>query len=136
MATVTLKLITPSGAPVDLALDTGDDGKIVAELLDRTDKLASALLERGYAFADAAPAGPSVAELTAGPTFCGYACSPGVNAAGFPTWILADGQQAQRREKQGDVWYSVKLPDGQYERKLHFRAGEQVPAVAGLAVAQ
>ena len=48
-----------------------------------------------------------------------------VDANGLPTWIIVDGKQAQRREKQGDVWYSVKLIDGSYERVL------RIPKVVG-----
>ena len=61
-----------------------------------------------------------------------YAAQPTVNDNGQPTWLIVDGKQAQRREKQGDVWYSVKLIDGSYEQVLRIPKGEQAPPVRGL----
>ena len=72
-------------------------------------------------------------ELAAGPTFAGYPCSPTVSENGLPTWLIVDGKQAQRREKQGDVWYSVKLQDGSYEQVLRIPKGETAPPVMGLS---
>ena len=82
--------------------------------------------------AESSASTPGAAELAAGPSFAGYPCSPTVDDAGLPTWIIVDGKQAQRREKQGDVWYSIKLQDGSYERILTIPKGEQAPAVVGL----
>lgn len=131
MATVTLKLMTPNGHPMDLAVSPEDDGEQVKALLERSAKLADWFAGKGWGFADAQPALPGPRELAAGPTFCGYPCSPTTNEAGFPTFIIADGHQASRREKQGDVWYSYK--DGeQYHQVLRVPKGEEVPPVVGL----
>jgi len=131
MATVTLKLITPHGYPIDLNLSPEDDSTTVKTLLERTDKLADYLAGKGWGFADAAPVGPSAKELAAGPTFAGYPCSVTVDDAGLPTWIMVNGHQAQRREKQGDTWWSYK--DGEtYVQALRIPKGEQAPPVVGL----
>ena len=50
---------------------------------------------------------------------------------GLPTWIIVNGKQAQRREKQGDVWYSAKLSDGTYEQVLRIPKGERPPRLRG-----
>jgi hypothetical protein len=131
MATVTLKLTTPSGHPIDLTVSPEDDGATVKSLLERTNTLADYLASKGWGFADALPAGPSVRELAAGPLFAGYPCSPTTDDAGLPTWIMVNGKQAQRREKQGDVWYSYR--DGEeYVQALRIPKGEQAPPVVGL----
>ena len=44
-----------------------------------------------------------------------------------------DGKQAQRREKQGDIWYSVHLADGAYVQVLRIPKGERVPEINGAA---
>lgn len=131
MATVTLKLTTPDGYPIDLHLSPEDNGDEVKKLLERTNALAGFLADRGWGFADAAPAGPSLRELTSGPTFAGYPCSPTVDDRGLPTWILVAGKQAHRREKQGDAWYSYKDGD-EYVQALRIPKGEKPPAVVGL----
>lgn len=128
----TLKLIGPGGAPIDLHLSPEDKGEDIKILLERVGTLTTWMQGNGWAFADAHPTGPSVKELTAGPTFAGYPCSPTVNEAGLPTWVISGGQQAHRREKQGDVWYSTKQPDGTYEQVIRIPKGEQAPAVLGL----
>lgn len=130
MATVTLKLTTPQGHPIDLSLSPEDDGQAVQELLDRTARLSDWLERKGWGFAEAQPALPGVAELAAGPTFCGYPCSPTTDDDGFPTFIIADGHQAQRREKQGDRWYSYRLGE-EYVQVLRIPKGEQAPPVVG-----
>ena len=66
------------------------------------------------------------------PTFAGYPCSPTVDERGLPTWIIVEGKQAQRREKQGDVWYSLRLVDGTYAQVLRIPKGEKPPEVKGL----
>ena len=132
MPNVTLKLVSPSGAPLELSIAPGDETTAVVELLERADKAAAYLSGKGWGFADTAPTGPSAKELAAGPTFAGYPCSPTVNDAGIPTWILVNGQQAQRREKQGDVWFSAKVGEGQYETVLRIPKGEKPPTVVGL----
>ena len=43
-----------------------------------------------------------------------------------------EGKQAQRREKQGDAWYSVRQADGSYAQVLRIPKGEKAPEVKGL----
>lgn len=128
----TIELISPSGVPVTLEVSKDDDREMIIATLERADKIGQYFAGKGWAFAGAPVAGPSAAELDRGPTFCGYPCSPTVDDRGLPTWIIAEGRQASRHEKQGDVWYSIKLADGQYEQVLRIPKGEQPPAVRGL----
>ena len=104
----------------------------IKTLLNRADAIGQHYHVLGWEFAEAAATRPGAAELAAGPTFAGYACSPTVDAAGLPTWLIVDGKQAQRREKQGDVWYSVRLQDGTYDQVLRIPKGETAPPVMGL----
>ena len=131
MATITLKLSTPQGYPMDLTLDPTTDGDEVKALLEKADKLTGWLVNRGWGFADAQPALPGMKELTSGPTFCGYPCSPTVDDAGLPTWILVGDRQAMRRNKQSDYWYSYKGEDGGYVRVLMIPKGEKIPEIIG-----
>ena len=62
----------------------------------------------------------------------GYPCSPTVDERGLPTWIIVGGKQAQRREKQGDAWYSVRLADGTYAQVLRIPKGEKPAEFKGL----
>jgi hypothetical protein len=78
------------------------------------------------------PSRPGATQLASGPTFAGYPCSPTVSENGLPTWLIVDGKQAQRREKQGDVWYSVKCQDGSYDQVLRIPKGETAPPVMGV----
>lgn len=135
MATVTLHLTTPAGDPLDLTVSPEDKGTDVQQLLERTEALAGWFKARGWHFADAQPTLPSVRELTSGPSFCGYPCSPTVDDAGFPTWILVGDRQAMRRDKQGDHWYSCKNGDGTFTQVLRIPKGEKVPPVVGLPTA-
>lgn len=132
MATITLKLTTPQGYPIDLAVSPDDDGQAVQEMLERSEKLAGWLADRGWGFAEAQPAGPSVKEIAAGPMFCGYPCSPTVDDRGLPTWVMVEGRQAQRREKQGDTWWSYRDDNGEYVQVLRIPKGEEAPPVVGL----
>ncbi len=129
----TLSLIAPSGVPCALEVEPGDDQATILEVIARADKLGGWLLAHGWTTAHAEAAGPSAGELAQGPTFAGYPCSPTVDAAGLPTWIIVDGKQAQRREKQGDVWYSIKAGDDNYVQVLRIPKGEKAPEVRGLA---
>ena len=43
-----------------------------------------------------------------------------------------EGKQAPRREKQGDVWYSVKQADSAYAQVLRIPRGEKLPETKGL----
>ncbi len=135
MATITLKLTTPQGYPMDLTLDPTTDGEEVKALLEKADVLSGWLSRKGWGFADAKPALPGLKELTSGPSFCGYPCSPTVDDAGFPTWILVGDRQAMRRDKQGDHWYSCKNGDGTFTQVLRIPKGEKVPPVVGLPTA-
>ena len=55
------------------------------------------------------PAVSEAAGTRAYPTFCGLACAWTVDGAGFPGYVVtADGEIADKHERQGDVWYSVK----------------------------
>lgn len=128
----TLKLIGPGGAPIDLHLSPEDKGEDIKILLERVGTLTTWMQGNGWAFADAHPTGPSVKELTAGPTFAGYPCSPTTDDAGLPTWIIVNGRQAARREKQGDTWYSYRDDSGEYIQALRIPKGEKAPAVLGL----
>ncbi len=80
----------------------------------------------------AAPAS-AVAGPGGHPTFCGLACAWTVDAAGFPGYVVtADGEIADKHERQGDVWYSVKDEQaaGGYRRVLTIKAGETLPDAA------
>lgn len=135
MCNVTLRLISPSGVPVTLEVASGDATEIITETMERADKIGAWFLSHGWgaAHADATASGPSAGELASGPTFAGYPCSPTVDAAGLPTWIIFEGKQAQRREKQGDVWYSVRAGEGDgYVQVLRIPKGEKAPAVVGI----
>lgn len=132
MCKVTIDLVSPSGVPVTLEVDKADDHQTIIELLDRADRIGAYFNQRGWSFAHLEATGPSAAELAQGPTFAGYPCSPTVDERGLPTWLIVDGKQAQRREKQGDTWYSVRLADGAYAQVLRIPKGERVPEVQGL----
>lgn len=129
----TIELISPSGVPITLTVSKDDDHAEIIATLERAEKIGSYFAGRGWGFASALPAaGPSAQELDRGPTFCGYPCSPTLDDRGLPTWIVVDGAQAMRHEKQGDVWYSIKRPEGTYEQVLRIPKGEAAPAVKGL----
>jgi hypothetical protein len=133
MTTATVHLISPAGVPITLAISPDDDKDTIIALVERADKLGGWLLAHGWATAHAEAAGPSARELDGGPTFAGFPCSPMVNEAGLPVWILYNGQQAMRREKQGDTWYSVRGAGGDgYIQVLRIPKGEIAPAVRGL----
>ncbi len=138
MATVTLNLKTPKGYPLNLTVAPEDNGKDVQALLERAVVLADWFVGQGWAFAEAGLAalgGEQRALTGGGPSFCGYPCSPTVNAAGLPSWIIVDGKQADRHEKQGDTWWSLgEGPKGErkYRQVLRIAKGEIVPPVVGL----
>lgn len=128
----TINLIAPSGAPVTLEITKEETQEDILATITRADKVAGWCLAHGWSTAHAEPAGPSAGELAQGPTFAGYPCSPTVDAAGLPTWIIVDGRQAARRSKQGDTWYSAKVGEGQYVQVLRIPKGETAPAVQGI----
>ncbi len=132
MCKATIELVSPNGVPVTLEVGKDDDQRTIIEVLERAEKIGIYFGGKGWTFAHTEPVGPSAVELAQGPTFAGYPCSPTVDERGLPTWIIIDGKQAQRREKQGDVWYSVHLTDGTYAQALRIPKGEKPPAVKGL----
>jgi hypothetical protein len=132
MPTTTINLISPHGTPVTLTIEPDADNDEITALLDRADAIGQHYAAHGWALAEAQPGTPGPDELDAGPIFAGYPCSPTIDDNGLPTWIIVDDRQAQRRAKQGDVWYSVKLIHGNYERVLRIHKGEQAPPVRGL----
>ena len=132
MCKATIDLVSPGGVPVTLEVEKDDDQRTIIEILDRAEKIGLYFGGQGWAFAHLEPVGPSATELAQGPTFAGYPCSPTVDERGLPTWIIVEGKQAQRREKQGDAWYSVRLADGTYAQVLRIPKGEKPPEVKGL----
>lgn len=127
MNSVTIKLISPSGVMMDLAIPAKEEDKGIIALLDRAEDTAKAIVNRGdWHLAEAKAMGPSVAELDSVPRFGGYECSPTVGDNGFPTYIIANGKRADRREKQGDVWYSYPDDSGAYVQVLRIPKGEKV----------
>ena len=132
MTTATVHLISPAGVPVTLAIAPDDDKEAIIALIDRADKVAGWCIAHGWSTSHSEAAGPSAGELAQGPTFAGYPCSPTVDAQGLPTWIIFEGKQAQRREKQGDVWYSVRGEGDGYVQVLRIPKGEKAPEVRGL----
>lgn len=135
MATATINVETPSGFLVQLVLTPDDESKRVVEFVERVEKFTTFLAGRSWQPVEPnAPmheAAPSAGELAGGPSFCGYPCSPTVDERGLPSWIIADGRQAHRHDKQGDSWYSYR--DGEmYVQVLRIPKGERAPAVVGV----
>lgn len=119
----------PTECPVTLEVSHDDDHQTIVDILQCGQM--GVYFNSRPAFARQEPTGPSAGELAQGPTFAGYPCSPTVDDHGLPTWIIFDGKQAQRREKQGDVWYSVRVADGSYAQVLRIPKGEKPPEVKG-----
>lgn len=132
MSIATIEMVSPSGFPITLTVSKDDAREDIIATLERADAVASYFASKGWGFAAQPAALPSAAELDQGPTFCGFRCSSTVDDQGLPSWIVASDQQAVRRSKQGDTWYSIKLPDGTYEQVLRIPKGEKVPAVKGI----
>lgn len=128
----TIELISPNGVPVNLEVTEDMDRELTFKLLEKADNVGRYFAGKGWAFAGTPAQAPTASELDKGPTFCGYPCSPTTDDRGIPSWILVDGRQAHRREKQGDTWFSLKTADGTYEQVLRIPKGEKVPAVKGL----
>ena len=127
MCQATLDLISPNGVPVTLHVTDADDQQTILATIDRAEKIGLYFAERGWSFTANATPNPNIPSARQGPTFAGYPCSPTVDERGFPTWIVVDGKQALRREKQGDVWYSVRVADGEYAQVLRIPKGERLP---------
>jgi hypothetical protein len=127
----TIDLISPSGVPVTLEVTKDSDRDEIVATLEQADKIGAYFASKGWAFASQAATMPSAGELAKGPTFCGYPCSPTVDDRGLPSWIVVDGKQAMRHDKQGDSWYSLKVGDT-FQQVLRIPKGEKVPPVKGL----
>ena len=132
MCKATIDLISPNGVPVTLEVSTEDEPQSILGTLERAEKIGVYFSLPGWAFAHGETVGPSARELAQGPTFAGYPCSATTDERGLPTWIIVEGKQAQRREKQGDAWYSVRQADGSYAQVLRIPKGEKAPEVKGL----
>ena len=132
MCKATIELISPNGVPVTLEVSAEDEPQAIVGTLERAEKIGVYFGSRGWTYAHAETMAPSASELAQGPTFAGYPCSPTVDERGLPTWIIVEGRQAQRREKQGDAWYSLRQADGSYAQVLRIPKGEKLPEVKGL----
>ena len=65
------------------------------------------------------------------PTFQGYLCSWTKDARGFPSYIVTpDGEIADKRTSQDDVWYSTKTGEEFGPHLAKVRAGETLPPEA------
>ena len=65
------------------------------------------------------------------PTFYGYPCSWTQDARGFPSYIVTpDGEIADKRTSNDDVWYSTKTGDDFGPHLAKVRAGETLPPEA------
>jgi hypothetical protein len=132
MCTATIDLVSPGGVPMTLHVNADDDPQTIIDTLDRVEKIGAFCAQRGWSFASPGLTHNNVTKAPNGPTFAGYPCSPTTDERGLPTWIIVEGKQAQRREKQGDVWYSVKQADGNYVQVLRIPKGEKMPETQGL----
>ena len=137
MPNVTITTETPAGFVAQFTLEPGYDRDQVRQLVEGVEKFTQYLAGRGWVPADTSTViqqgtPPSAAELSSGPMFCGYPCSPTVDDRGLPSWIIAEGRQVTRHEKQGDTWYSYRDPSGVYVQVLRIPTGEKAPAVTGL----
>ena len=132
MCKATIEMVSPQGIPVTLEVTNDDDQETIRKTLERAEKIGVYFGGKGWTFARQETTGPSATELEQGPTFAGYPCSPTIDERGLPTWIIVGEKQAQRREKQGDVWYSLRLADGSYDQVLRIPKGEKPPTVKGL----
>ena len=132
----TIETETPTGFVVRFTLEAGYDREAVKALVEGVEKFTQWLAGRDWTAPDTSTvvqaSMPSAAEIASGPMFCGYPCSPTVDSQGLPSWIIADGRQATRHEKQGDVWYSYRGDNETYVQVLRIPKGEKAPAVAGV----
>ncbi len=141
MATVTLRLMTPKGYPLDLQVAPEDNGKDVQALLERATVLADWFVGQGWAFAEAQPALTEQKALTAGgmANFGGFPCSPILDADGFPTWVMDGDKRAILHKKNGDNWYSYGVAFDAAGKTtkwakacLTIKAGQTKPPIGGL----
>lgn len=130
-ATATLQLVTPAGYPAALTVSAATLPEELAALLVIADLAAQQAQAAGWTPpAEDDPEPATTATHGSEPTFCGYVCSRTFEpASGQPAWIIVDGHQAHRREKQGDTWYSYQGEPGTYTRALVIRKGEVAPGI-------
>lgn len=132
----TIETETPTGFVVRFQLEAGYDREAVKQLVEGVEKFTQWLASRSWTAPETSTvvqaSVPSAAEVASGPMFCGYPCSPTVDSQGLPSWIIADGRQATRHEKQGDVWYSYRGDNETYIQVLRIPKGEKAPAVTGV----
>jgi len=132
----TIETETPTGFVVRFQLEAGYDREAVKALVEGVEKFTQYLAGRSWTAPDTSTvvqaSVPSAAEVASGPMFCGYPCSPTFDDRGLPSWIIADGRQATRHEKQGDVWYSYRGDNETYIQVLRIPKGEKAPAVTGV----
>lgn len=131
----TIETETPTGFVVRFQLEAGYDREAVKQLVEGVEKFTQYLAGRSWTAPETSTivqtSVPSAAEVAGGPMFCGYPCSPTFDDRGLPSWIIADGRQATRHEKQGDVWYSYRGDNETYIQVLRIPKGEKAPAVTG-----
>ncbi len=142
MATVTLRVMTPKGYLMDVEIDPETKGADIEALLEKAEKLAHWFVGRGWGFADAQPGqaalagGQKALAAAAGPSFCGYPCSPILDAEGFPAWVMDGEKRAILHKKNGDNWYSCDRGEKKWSKAcLAIKAGQTKPPVMGLPVA-
>lgn len=132
----TIETETPTGFVVRFQLEPGYDREAVKQLVEGVEKFTQYLAGRSWTAPETSTvvqtSVPSAAEIASGPMFCGYPCSPTFDDRGLPSWIIADGRQATRHEKQGDVWYSYRGDNETYIQVLRIPKGEKAPAVTGV----
>lgn len=65
------------------------------------------------------------------PRFCGYFASWTTDDRGYPDYLITEhGVIASRHEKQGDVWWSVKIGDDVFQQIVKIEKGSQIPEIA------
>ena len=131
-ASATLELVTPNGYPATITITAATPEEEIDQLLSAAANAAEIAASAGWAApaAELEPAPAATATAGAEPLFCGHVCSRTYDpASGLPAWILVDGHQAHRHEKQGDQWYSYRNEAGEYARVLTIKRGEAVPGI-------
>lgn len=131
-ASATLAMITPNGYPAEITITAATPEEEIDQLLAAAANAAEIAAGAGWLppAAELEPALAATATAGAEPTFCGYVCSRTYDpATGLPAWILVDGRQAHRRERQGDQWYSYTNEAGEYVKVLTIKRGEAVPGI-------
>lgn len=131
-AAVSIQMIAPNGYPATITITAATPEEEIDQLLAAAANAAEIAAGAGWTTpaGDAEPGLAATATAGAEPLFCGYVCSRTYDpASGLPAWILFEGHQAHRHEKQGDQWFSYKTADGEYARVLTIKRGEAVPGI-------